>query len=78
MLYLHPLRQVHSGGPRGQSETGIYAITSIHHSASEPSYGSDTGGTSYDNIFTCIPDFVAFRPALATPKPMSKGHRRPL
>ena len=60
-------------GHEVDSENGIYAITSIHHSASEPSYGSNTGGTTYNNIFTCIPASIAFRPTLATPKPMVQG-----
>jgi type VI secretion system secreted protein VgrG len=55
------------------AENGDYVITSIRHTATETSYGSTANGTSYNNVFTCIPAKVVFRPARATPKPMVQG-----
>jgi type VI secretion system secreted protein VgrG len=60
-------------GHEVDGENASYAITSIHHSASEVSFEPSAGGTSYSNIFTCIPDSISFRPARATPKPMVQG-----
>lgn len=61
-----------------ESEVGkSYAITSISHSASEPTkYGVGDGGlhrVDYINHFTCIPADTVFRPARGTPKPMIHG-----
>ncbi len=55
------------------SENGDYLITSISHSAAEASYDSTAGEASYNNVFSCIPASVIFRPARATPKPMVQG-----
>jgi len=55
------------------AENGDYVITSIRHSATEASYGSTADGTSYNNVFTCIPAAVIYRPPRATPKPMVQG-----
>lgn len=60
------------------SEIGkSYAITSITHSASEPTrYGVAEGGLAnadYRNRFTCIPDSTTFRPVRSTPKPLIHG-----
>jgi type VI secretion system secreted protein VgrG len=48
-------------------------ITSIQHSTTESSYGSSAAGSSYSNVFTCIPASVPFRPPRTTPKPMVQG-----
>jgi type VI secretion system secreted protein VgrG len=56
------------------SEAGSYLITSIHHSATEPSYSTTPGsGKDYSNTFGCIPAAVTFRPARTTAKPTIKG-----
>jgi type VI secretion system secreted protein VgrG len=55
------------------AENGDYVITSIHHSATEASYGSTANGTTYNNTFTCIPAKVIYRPSRATPKPIVQG-----
>jgi type VI secretion system secreted protein VgrG len=56
-----------------ESENGDYMITSIRHAATEASYGSTANGATYNNVFTCIPASVIFRPPRATPKPMVQG-----
>ena len=55
------------------AENGDYVITSIRHSATEASYGSTANGATYNNVFTCIPASVLYRPPRATPKPMVQG-----
>src|SRR5208282_1033289 len=55
------------------AENSTYVITSIQHSATESSYGSSAAGSSYSNVFTCIPASVTFRPSRTTPKPMVQG-----
>ena len=55
------------------AENSTYVITSIQHSATETSYGSSAAGSSYSNVFTCIPASVTFRPPRTTPKPMVQG-----
>ena len=55
------------------AEDGDYVITSIRHSATEASYGSTSDGATYNNLFTCIPASVIYRPPRATPKPMVQG-----
>jgi type VI secretion system secreted protein VgrG len=55
------------------AEDGDYMITSIRHSATEASYGSTGNGATYNNVFTCIPASVIYRPPRATPKPMVQG-----
>ena len=55
------------------AENGDYVITSIRHSATEASYGSTSNGAAYNNVFTCIPASVIYRPPRATPKPMVQG-----
>jgi type VI secretion system secreted protein VgrG len=55
-------------------EAKTYVITSIHHSATDPTYSTGgRGETQYNNTFTCIPDSVVFRPARTTPKPLVSG-----
>jgi type VI secretion system secreted protein VgrG len=55
------------------AENGDYMITSIRHAATEASYGSTSNGATYNNVFTCIPASVIYRPPRATPKPMVQG-----
>lgn len=55
------------------AENGDYILTSVQHSASDSSYDNSSSGMSYNNVFTCIPNAVAFRPARITPKPMVQG-----
>jgi type VI secretion system secreted protein VgrG len=55
------------------AENGDYLITSIRHAATEASYGSTANGATYNNVFTCIPVSVIYRPPRATPKPMVQG-----
>src|SRR5271157_3010370 len=55
------------------AENGDYMITSIRHAATEASYGSTANGATYNNVFTCIPASVIYRPPRATPKPMVQG-----
>ncbi len=61
-----------SSGEEGKS----YVITSIRHSATEPT-GFETGGgpvaEDYGNNFTCVPDSIVFRTARTTPKPVVQG-----
>lgn len=59
---------------RGE-ENKKYVLTSIQHSASEPSsyMGNGSGGGGYSNSFIAIPDHVPFRPARITPKPVVHG-----
>ena len=57
-------------------ETGkSYVVTSIEHSAVEPSSYESTegGGQDYSNKFTAIPDQVIFRPERLTEKPRIHG-----
>ena len=60
-------------GHEVDAENATYMITSIQHSASEPSYGTSTVGGQYSNAFTCIPASVVFRPERITPKPIVQG-----
>src|SRR5579883_1105205 len=55
------------------AENGDYMITSIRHAATEMSYGSTANGSNYNNLFTCIPASVIYRPPRSTPKPMVQG-----
>jgi type VI secretion system secreted protein VgrG len=59
-----------------RSEEGNeFSITSIHHSASEPTAyesGADYG-EGYKNSFTCIPSNTVYRPERKTPKPLISG-----
>jgi type VI secretion system secreted protein VgrG len=55
------------------AENGDYLITSIRHAATEMSYGSTPNGSNYNNLFTCIPASVIYRPPRTTPKPMVQG-----
>jgi len=61
---------------RSDAEKGkTFAITSIHHWATE-STTYETGGSveeDYRNTFLCIPDSVTFRPRRITPKPVVQG-----
>ncbi len=59
-----------------KSEEGKgFVITSIEHTANEPTeYGSaGSAAVDYTNTFTCIPDSVPFRPRRITPKPVIQG-----
>jgi len=53
-----------------------YVLTEVEHSASVAdtyAMNSGSGGESYSNDFTCIPETVPFRPARLTPKPFVQG-----
>ena len=54
-------------------ENGDYVIMSVMHSSSEASYSAGAGGSSYTNVFTCLPDSVSFRPQRITPKAAVQG-----
>jgi type VI secretion system secreted protein VgrG len=59
-----------------QSEQGkTYVITSMNHSATEPTTyeGGAESTMDYQNTFTCVPDSVNFRPRRFTAKPMIHG-----
>lgn len=59
-----------------EAEVGkTYVITEIHHGAQEPTQlgGGEGAGFEYSNSFSCIPDYVIFRPARTTPKPIVQG-----
>jgi type VI secretion system secreted protein VgrG len=60
-------------GHDAPSENGDYVITSISHSATEASYDLQASDAVYNNVFSCIPASVIFRPARTTPKPMVQG-----
>ena len=52
-----------------------YVVTSVAHSASEPSYLSkkDSGAGRYRNTFTAVPASAPFRPPRTTPRPVIHG-----
>lgn len=51
-----------------------YLLTSVEHSASQPTEDTrDRATTIYNNRFTCIPDSVQFRPERTTPVPLVTG-----
>ncbi len=50
-----------------------YVITSITHSARDPSAANNSVGSSYSNTFTCLPEGVVFRPPRLTPRPTVMG-----
>jgi type VI secretion system secreted protein VgrG len=53
---------------------GPYVLTSVGHSAREPSYRTGKNEWSaYQNSFTCIPLELPFRPPRVTPKPLIAG-----
>jgi type VI secretion system secreted protein VgrG len=56
-----------------QAEAQTYVLTSVRHSATDPTYKLNGDVTGYSNTFTCIPDAVPFRPARVTPKPVVRG-----
>ncbi len=59
-----------------ESEVGkTYVVTSIQHSAAEPTrYGRSGGvGQDYHNTFTCIPESVTFRPPRISIRPSIQG-----
>jgi type VI secretion system secreted protein VgrG len=51
---------------------GRYVLTSVHHSAQAKSLDG-TGGVTYTNRFTCIPDALPYRPPRTTPQPTIPG-----
>ena len=57
------------------SEDGEYLLTSVTHSARQPTPGSNAnrGASEYTNTFSCIPASVQFRPIRRTPKPIVQG-----
>jgi type VI secretion system secreted protein VgrG len=55
------------------SENQAYVITSIRHTATDPSYEPGGAAASYSNTFTCIPAAVVFRPARTTASPLIAG-----
>jgi type VI secretion system secreted protein VgrG len=63
-----------TGHPRSD-QNATYLLTSVNHSAFEGGFFSDdsSGGSSYDNGFTCIPIAVPYRPQRITPKPLMQG-----
>ncbi|MBY0228019.1 MAG: type VI secretion system tip protein VgrG [Gemmataceae bacterium] len=50
-----------------------YVLTSVQHSATDPSSRNADGPSRYENSFTAIPDGTLFRPARQTPKPAVVG-----
>src|SRR5262249_21537948 len=53
---------------------GDYVLTSVQHTARNPSHISGGGGVfSYHNSFTCIPSKLPYRPARTTAKPFVQG-----
>jgi type VI secretion system secreted protein VgrG len=54
---------------------GQYLLTSVNHVATDDSYETDGGNanTHYENVFTCIPFALPFRPRRETPKPSVRG-----
>ena len=57
----------------GESGNDAFVITSIWHSATDPSYEASGEAASYANTFTCIPAKVIFRPARTTRPPVIPG-----
>lgn len=56
-----------------QAEEGQeYVITSIQHTAVDPTM-SGGSGAEYSNTFSCMPAATIFRPARVTPKPLVSG-----
>jgi type VI secretion system secreted protein VgrG len=56
-----------------ESEKKAYVLTSVQHSATDPSYHMNGVAAGYRNTFTCIPAAVQFRPARVMPKPFVQG-----
>jgi type VI secretion system secreted protein VgrG len=56
-----------------EDQNATYVLTSVTHTAFETGSFSDTGETSYNNFFTCIPVSVPFRPPRVTPRPLVQG-----
>jgi type VI secretion system secreted protein VgrG len=58
-----------------EDQNGEYVITSISHNAYQAGLqsGPETLEESYNNIFTCIPYSVTYRPTRGTPKPFVQG-----
>jgi type VI secretion system secreted protein VgrG len=54
-------------------QNGTYVLTSVTHTAFEAGSFSETGETSYNNFFSCIPVAVPFRPPRTTPRPLVQG-----
>lgn len=57
-----------------RDEKGSYILTAVHHRASDDSYFSgQTGDSSYENDFVCIPADVHFRPLQVHKRPVMHG-----
>jgi len=54
-------------------ENKSYVITALSHQASEDSYGTNGGASSYQNQFSCIPSDVLFRPGIKHKRPAVHG-----
>ncbi len=55
-------------------EAGIeHAICSVTHSAQDDSWIADGAAAHYENRFTCVPQTLPWREALAIPRPMMAG-----
>jgi type VI secretion system secreted protein VgrG len=55
------------------AENGPYVISTIQHRGTETSYDATATGAGYENVFTCIPNDVIYRPERLTPKPTVRG-----
>lgn len=55
------------------AENQAYVLTSVEHSAVDPSYTEAAGEAEYSNSFVCIPATVVFRPERRTPWPKVSG-----
>jgi type VI secretion system secreted protein VgrG len=55
------------------AEKKAYLLTSVQHSAHDPSYQQNGDTAGYTNTFTCIPATVQFRAARVTPRPFVQG-----
>ncbi|MFL5342349.1 MAG: type VI secretion system tip protein VgrG [Gemmataceae bacterium] len=55
------------------AENQEYALTSVDHTASDPSATGGGGKGEYSNTFTCIPASVLYRPLQNTPRSVVRG-----
>lgn len=57
-------------------QNDTYLITAVEHECTDTGYYSGIGSSteaSYENVFTCIPASVPYRPLRVTPKPHMRG-----